>query len=120
MKVISVQNLTNEKITSSLFTAPVKLQIPFADSDESDLSIAYVTFPNGAHNKFHKHSTDQVLIVTKGEGFVATEKKKYPIKKGDIVLIPAGEVHKHGAREGKNFTHIAITRTNSKLTQVQR
>ena len=120
MHIVNIEKVKDEKVSSSLFTADVAIQTPFGELDEPDLLVSYVHFPEGVHNKFHKHSTDQILIVTQGQGFVATEEKKVTVKEGDIILIPAGQIHKHGALPGYKFTHIALTRSNSKLKQVEK
>jgi quercetin dioxygenase-like cupin family protein len=75
------------------------------------LSVAVVSFPNGARNVFHAHAGDQMLIVTEGEGIVASETTEYPIAVGDVAFIPAGERHWHGAQPGKSMTHLAIAAT---------
>lgn len=54
----------------------------------------------------HKHENDQVLIVTKGEGIVATKDKKFKVKKGDIIWTPANESHWHSATDKSSFSRI--------------
>jgi 4-carboxymuconolactone decarboxylase len=36
------------------------------------------------------------------------KKWEYELKKGDIVRIPAGLVHWHGASEDNDFSHVAV------------
>lgn len=118
MKVVDVRKVKKQFLGPPLFTGKVVRQSPVTDNEGSQLSIDYVHFPKGVRNKFHKHSNDQVLIVTSGKGFVATKKKKVKVEKGDVVWAPAGELHWHGAAPGSNFTHISVTRGKTKLTQV--
>jgi len=75
------------------------------------LSVAVVSFPNGARNVFHTHAGDQVLIVTEGEGIIASETEEFQVTAGDVAIIPAGERHWHGARPGKSMTHLSIAAT---------
>ena len=70
-------------------------------------------FAKGAKNKFHAHSSDQILFVTEGHGLVATEANEVSIQEGDSVFIPAGEKHWHGATSDSNFAHISLTGANS-------
>jgi quercetin dioxygenase-like cupin family protein len=72
------------------------------------LSVAVVAFRDGGRNVFHAHAGDQVLVVTEGEGIVATETAEYPLTAGDVAYIPAGERHWHGARPGRSMTHLSI------------
>ncbi len=119
MKIINIKNVSEQKLGAPLFTGEVTRQSPVTDSEGSQLSIDYVHFPEGIKNKFHKHSNDQVLIVTEGQGFVATKDKEFKVKEGDVIWTPAGEVHRHGAVKGYKFTHISITKAKTKLTQVE-
>lgn len=73
-----------------------------------DLRLTEVTFRDGARNKLHTHTTDQILVVTSGEGIVATEHEQRDLRAGDVAYIPAGERHWHGAKPGRDMTHLAI------------
>ena len=119
MKRINIREVKKQYLGPPLFTGKVTRQSPVTDNEGSQLSIDYVYFPKGVRNKFHKHANDQVLIVIKGKGIVATKKKKEYVKKGDVVLAPAGEIHWHGAAAGHSFAHISITPGKTKLTQVE-
>ena len=121
MKIINIKDVLKEEFTNlPLFTGRIMRQSPLKDITSSDLSVDYINFAKGVHNKLHVHSNDQVLIVTKGEGIIVTEEKKFKIKEGDIIWVPAGEKHWHGAVPGSKFTHISITKAHSKLTQLEK
>jgi quercetin dioxygenase-like cupin family protein len=117
MKVINLNDVPNIENNSSLFTAPVTLQSPVTEK-ESQYAISWVHFPEGVRNKFHTHTCDQVLIVTEGKGMIANEKEEIDIAKGDIILIPAGEKHRHGAKPGSSMTHIAILLAHQEIQVV--
>jgi quercetin dioxygenase-like cupin family protein len=78
-----------------------------------------VNFPIGVRNKSHAHEGEQILIVTRGRGIVATEGEKRSVCEGDVVLIPAGEKHWHGAAEDSEFSHIYVSRLGGKFTQLE-
>ena len=120
MKVVHLKNVKPAKGGPPLFTGDVTLQSPFADVPAADLSITYVHFPKGVRNKFHTHSNDQVLIVTKGKGVVATKEKEEHVTEGDIIWVPKGEIHWHGAGKSGDFTHISVTRSKTKLQQIEK
>ncbi|HLD25016.1 MAG TPA: cupin domain-containing protein [Patescibacteria group bacterium] len=120
MKVVNVSAVKKQHISAPLFTGPVVRQSPVVDNEGSDLSIDYVHFPKGIRNKFHTHSNDQVLIVTKGKGIVANKTEQQTIKVGDVAWIPAGETHWHGATDDSEFTHVSVTRSHSKLAQIEK
>lgn len=119
MKVKKLSEVEREIVDDPLFTGTVFRQTPFPD-EESDLSVNYIYFKDGVHNKMHIHSNDQILIVTEGKGIVATEDEQIYIEEGDVIHVPAGEPHWHGAASGEDFTHISITRSETKLTQVDK
>lgn len=70
--------------------------------------MAAVTFKAGARNRWHRHSTEQVLVVTHGRGVVATDAEELRVTPGDVVLVQPGERHWHGAEPGADFTHLSI------------
>jgi quercetin dioxygenase-like cupin family protein len=78
--------------------------------ESNDFNVNVIHFGHGAHTKMHVHGADQVLLVTKGKGFVETEQERKELSEGDFVFAPAGEKHRHGAVDGNDFTHISITR----------
>lgn len=93
---------------SPIFVGDVLRQNLVADGDATLLRVTSVTFQNGARNKLHHHGADQVLVVTHGQGIVATKSDTLHVTPGDVILIPAGERHWHGAETGQNFTHLSI------------
>ncbi len=93
---------------SPVFEGRVRTQNLVAEGDAELLRVTAVTFEDGARNKPHRHTTDQVLVVTHGHGIVATEREELRVGPGDTILIPAGERHWHGAEPGHDFTHLSI------------
>jgi len=93
---------------SPIFVGPVRTQNLIADGEAESLRVTAVTFEDGARNRWHMHTTDQLLVVTEGHGVVATEGQELDVAAGDVILIPAGCRHWHGAAPGQSFTHIAI------------
>jgi 4-carboxymuconolactone decarboxylase len=70
---------------------------------------ASVSFDAGARTAWHTHPRGQVLIVTAGAGRV--QRWGAPIEEirpGDVVRIPPGVKHWHGASPSTPMTHIAI------------
>ena len=80
-------------------------------------NFALVNFAAGAKNKFHTHTSDQILYVTKGTGIVANESEEIEISEGDTAFIPSGEKHWHGATDRSAFSHISLTHPDSKTEQ---
>jgi quercetin dioxygenase-like cupin family protein len=91
------------------FTGYVRIDSPFQGSDPARLGGASVTFEPGARTAWHTHPLGQTLIVTSGRGWVQCEGgPKEEIGPGDVVWIPAGVKHWHGATATTAMTHIAI------------
>lgn len=53
MKVVNIKMVVKQTLGAPLFTGKVTRQSPVTDNEGSDLSIDYVHFPKGVHNKFH-------------------------------------------------------------------
>lgn len=75
--------------------------------------VANVTFEPGCRNNWHIHHAQnrggQILLVTAGNGFYQ-EYGKLPreLHPGDVINIPAGVKHWHGAAPNSWFAHLAI------------
>ena len=119
MKVIRVGKVKKEPSSGKLFTGPVTVQPVIGKELSKNLVIAKVNFGPGVRNKFHSHSSEQILIVTKGKGIVATEKEQKTVVVGDIIFIPPGEKHWHGAAERSKFSHLYIMSPDNKTTQLE-
>ena len=76
-----------------------------------------VNFEKGAVTGWHKHSTDQILIITSGNGIVANEQEQVEVAVGDVVQILAGENHWHGATKDSYMGHLTITGVDSQSSR---
>ena len=92
------------------FTGGVRVEPLFEAPEPSQASGGSVTFEPGARTAWHSHPRGQILIVTAGTGRVQRWGDPVEeIRSGDIVRVPAGEKHWHGASPHTSMTHIAIT-----------
>jgi quercetin dioxygenase-like cupin family protein len=48
------------------------------------------------------------LHCIEGGGILATEHERHEVGPGDVVHVPAGELHWHGASEDSAFVHLSI------------
>jgi len=91
------------------FTGSVRIDPLFKANDPSRTSGARVTFEPGARSAWHTHPLGQILIVTAGSGWVQQWGGQIEeIRQGDVVWIPPGQKHWHGATATTGMTHIAI------------
>jgi len=91
------------------FTGTVRVDPLFQAHDAARALGASVTFEPGARTAWHIHPLGQTLIVTVGCGLVQRwDGPIEEIRAGDVVWIPAGEKHWHGAAAATAMTHIAI------------
>jgi quercetin dioxygenase-like cupin family protein len=91
------------------FTGSVQIDSPFQAGTPARVSGSTVTFEPGARSAWHTHPLGQTLIVTAGVGLV--QQWGSPIQEmrpGDVVWIPPGVKHWHGATSTTGMTHIAI------------
>jgi quercetin dioxygenase-like cupin family protein/alkylhydroperoxidase/carboxymuconolactone decarboxylase family protein YurZ len=74
------------------------------------LFISNVTFEPGCRNFWHIHQGGgQILLVTAGRGWYQEwGKPARELRSGDVVNIPAGIKHWHGAAKDSWFSHLAM------------
>lgn len=91
------------------FTGNVRVD-PLHDApNPARVSAAVVTFEPGARTAWHTHPLGQTLVVTAGCG--RAQRWGGPIEElrpGDVVWIPPGEKHWHGAAPATGMSHISI------------
>jgi quercetin dioxygenase-like cupin family protein len=116
MKIIKMNAVPKEPYINPLFTG-TNVTKQFLVSDSKDLQLSLINFGKGIRNKFHIHDSDQILIVTAGKGIVATEKEKKIVGVGEVIFIPGGEKHMHGATEDSDFSHLVFLKAGVKYTQ---
>lgn len=91
------------------FTGSVRVALLFQASPPARTSGFLITFEPGAHTAWHTHPLGQILIVTAGTGRV--QRWGDPVEEihqGDVVWIPPGQKHWHGAAPNSSMTHIAL------------
>jgi quercetin dioxygenase-like cupin family protein len=91
------------------FTGTVRIGPLFSVHEPSRAAGASVTFEPGARTAWHTHPLGQTLIVVSGVGWA--QRLGGPVEEirpGDVVWIPPGEKHWHGAAPTTAVTHIAI------------
>ena len=77
------------------------------------LFAANVTFEPGCRNNWHIHQAEtgggQILLCTAGRGWYQEwGRPARELHPGDVVHIPAGVKHWHGAAADSWFTHLAV------------
>ena len=122
MKIINIAQVEEEQVVgslSSLFTEPVTMQYIVGPEVSNNFQVTQVNFKRGVRNKFHKHDTEQILIVTEGKGIVATDEEEVVVTVGDVIYIPANEKHWHGATKDSTFSHLYVWAPGTKTTQLE-
>ena len=95
--------------TPNHFTGSARVQSLFDAKAPSHGTGGIVTFPPGSRSVWHTHPIGQVLIVIEGEGWVqAWGGPVQVMREGDVIWIPAGVKHWHGASPTSSITHIAL------------
>jgi quercetin dioxygenase-like cupin family protein len=91
------------------FTGQVR-QDPVVEAPEpARVRAVNVTFEPGARTAWHTHPLGQTLVVTSGLGRAATwGGPVQELRPGDVVWIPPGEKHWHGASPTVAMSHLAI------------
>lgn len=99
----------SSKGSPQYFTGAVRIDPLFDAKDPARTTGGSVTFEPGARSAWHTHPLGQTLIVTAGAGRVQRWGDTIEeIRPGDVIWIPPGQKHWHGAAPTTGMTHIAI------------
>jgi quercetin dioxygenase-like cupin family protein len=108
VRVVKPDRKERTRSGAEIFSGHVETLTAVGGEHSRDLRLSEVHFKDGARNRWHVHSTDQILLVTEGDGIVATEAERHDLTPGVVVLIPAETKHWHGAKPGRSMTHWSI------------
>ncbi len=99
-----------ERAPEANFSGDVRIERIFEPTAPSHSSGAFVTFAAGARTAWHSHPAGQILVVTAGTGRIQLWGQPVrEIRTGDVVRIPPGIKHWHGASAQSSMTHLGIT-----------
>ncbi len=101
------------------FDGEVKTLQLVGPNESSEVELLAVYFSAGARTKPHIHGQDQVLQILEGQGIVATETEKLLVSAGDVITVPAGIWHWHGATRNSAMAHISIKRPGPSNWEVE-
>src|ERR1041385_7669381 len=108
--VTRIGSQPSEQGPAEYFTGSVRIDSTFESTGSTPVEGGTVTFEPGARTAWHTHPLGQTLIVVSGCGWVNCESgPKQEIRPGDIVWIPPGVKHWHGATPTTAMSHIAIS-----------
>ena len=91
------------------FAGAVRIGPLFSPPEPAKLGGGLVAFDAGARTAWHTHPLGQTLYITEGCGWVQSDGA--PVQEvgvGDIVQIPPGVRHWHGASASRGMTHLAV------------
>lgn len=109
MDIIRNGTQPSEQAPAAYFTGHVRIDPLHRPPAPARVQSTCVTFDPGARTAWHTHPLGQTLVVTAGCGRVQCWGQPIQeIRAGDVVWIPAGEKHWHGAAPTTALTHIAI------------
>ena len=92
------------------FTGTAEVRLLMESNESTRSNVALVDFAPTARTTWHSHPAGQMLLVTAGTGWIQEDgKARRVIKGGDVVWIPAGVKHWHGATDKTPMSHVALT-----------
>ena len=96
-------------VAAQYFTGTGWLKMRVTPDAITNASVGEVIFEAGCRNNWHTHPSNQILIVSEGEGYYQEEGA--PIRKiivGDVINVLPGVKHWHGATPNGRFAHYAV------------
>src|SRR6201987_3085553 len=109
IRIVRSGSQSSRQGSAENFTGSVRVDPLFQATAPARASGSLVTFEPGARTAWHTHPLGQILIVTAGTGRVQRWGDPVEeIRQGDVVWIPPGQKHWHGAAPNSSMAHIAI------------
>ncbi len=110
MEHTPAESITWEPAPEENFTGRAWFGPHDIDEDPDGLVALGVLFEPGARTDWHHHPGGQTLYVASGAGYVRNKDgHTVEMSAGDVVSIPPGETHWHGAGASSYMMHLSIT-----------
>jgi quercetin dioxygenase-like cupin family protein len=110
MEIIRAGSRPSGKGPAGQFTGTVRRDPLYSAHAPGRVQSGINTFEPGARTAWHTHPLGQTLFVMSGCGWVGRWDGPVEVMRpGDVVWIPAGEKHWHGASATTAVVHLAIT-----------
>jgi quercetin dioxygenase-like cupin family protein len=106
VKLVSWDRAAAEPVREN-FAGEVRMQDLNRDAPEDGVELVAVFFEPGARTLPHIHPVEQTLVVVEGEGIVADESGRRTMRAGEVVVVPAGIWHWHGATAESALCHLS-------------
>lgn len=90
------------------FDGSVRMQPLYPGRDGQESEVVAVFFEAGARTIPHTHESAQVLHVVAGRCVVVTERTRLVAAAGEVVTVPAGLWHWHGATADGPACHVSV------------
>ncbi|MFC0242884.1 (R)-mandelonitrile lyase [Rhodopseudomonas telluris] len=109
MDIFAAGSRPTQRASKDYFTGTVWQDPIVSAPAPARLAATRVAFEPGARTAWHTHPLGQTLYVVSGVGRIQTQGGPVrEIRAGDVVWIPPGEKHWHGASPTNGLTHIAM------------
>lgn len=109
MELQLAATIPTRRAPAAYFTGTIWLEAIVEAPAPARIRAARVTFEPGGRTFWHTHPLGQTLYVLSGVGLVQSwGETARVIRPGDVVWIPPGEKHWHGAGPDKAMTHVAF------------
>lgn len=109
MKVTHPGDVPSRRAPEEYFTGTVWMDPMIQAPAPARLQVTKVSFEPGARTAWHTHPLGQTLYVLSGCGLIQREGDRIEtIKPGDVIWIPPGEKHWHGASPANGMVHLAM------------
>lgn len=110
LEVSRAESRVSSPAPAQTFTGVARIDRLFERLHGADASGGLVAFEPGARTAWHVHPGGQTLVITAGIGRVQRwGEAVQEVHAGDVVRIPPGQKHWHGAAPRSAMTHLAIT-----------
>jgi|GraSoiStandDraft_4_1057263.scaffolds.fasta_scaffold755436_1 quercetin dioxygenase-like cupin family protein len=108
MRIAKADQGGYEQGDAGRFTGQVALSPGLPGPDGVGMSVVH--FAAGARTHWHAHPGGQLLFGVSGRGRVcARDGQRHLLVPGDVVSIPPGEWHYHGAEPDSPMAHVSVS-----------
>src|SRR5438067_5654709 len=79
VRVLKPETRKPTRSVADIFSGEVDSFTAVGGEHSADLRLSEIHFKSGARNRWHTHTTDQILMCTDGDGIIATDAEQHDL-----------------------------------------
>lgn len=108
MLIRNIEDVQQEKIQMDGVQGATMAIMVGRDDGAPNFALRQIHVESGGHTPRHSHDYEHEVFVVSGNGTILLDGKENPIRGGDVIYVPANELHQFKAAENDELRFLCL------------